>query len=388
VPLPPVPASETSPSRLDGIDILRGLAIFFVLMNHVNMRLLLAHIPYTQGLPQQFVSALVWNGQRGVQIFFAISGFLITSTTLRRWGSLRDTSLSGFYLMRFARIAPLLILLLIVLSALHLEHVHNFVVKPETGGLPCALLAALTFHVNVLEAHRGYLPGNWDILWSLSVEEMFYLFFPLAARFLGRGRLFLVVLFAFIAAGPVARTILSRGNEVWQEYSYLGGMDAIALGCLTALVLARRTFLQRTLRIFATLGALLLTFTLCFTRQSFAVALSNLGLDMTLIALATCFVIIAAAQTRWQAPRFLSPLINLGQRSYEVYLIHMFVVFAMFGIFLAVGHPMTAIIPLFLIVTGVSALLGEIVARFYSEPLNRFIRSRWSHASSRQIPPT
>jgi peptidoglycan/LPS O-acetylase OafA/YrhL len=378
VPLPAIPAAETSPSRLDGIDLLRGLAIFFVLMNHVNMRLLIAHIPYTQGLPQQFVSALVWNGQRGVQIFFAISGFLITSTTLLRWGSLRDTNLRGFYLMRFARIAPLLFLLLIVLSALHLERVHNFVVKPETGGLPRALLAALTFHVNVLEAHRGYLPGNWDILWSLSVEEMFYLFFPLAARFLGRGKLFLVLLLAFIATGPFARIVLSHGNEVWQEYSYLGGMDAIALGCLTALVLAHRNFSARTLRTLATLGVLLLVFTLCATRQPVAVALSNVGLDMTLIALATCFIVIAAAQSRWQAPRLLSPLINLGQRSYEVYLTHMFVVFAMFGIFLAVGQPMSAVILLFLIVTGISALLGEIVARFYSEPLNRLIRARFS----------
>jgi peptidoglycan/LPS O-acetylase OafA/YrhL len=378
VAVPPIPAAETSPSRLDGVDLLRGLAIFFVLMNHVNMRLLLAHIPYTQGLPQQLVSALVWNGQRGVQIFFAISGFLITSTTLRRWGSLRDTSLRGFYLMRFARIAPLLLLLLIVLSALHLEHVHNFVVKPETGGLPRAVLAALTFHINVLEAHRGFLPGSWDILWSLSVEEMFYLFFPLAARFLGRGKLFVALLFAFIAAGPFARTILSHGNEVWQEYSYLGGMDAIALGCLTALLLARRVFSQRSLRIFASLGAILLAFTLCFTRQPVGEALSNVGLDMTLIALATCFVIIATAQSHWRSPRVLSPLIHLGQRSYELYLTHMFVVFAMFGIFLTAGQPMSAVIPLFLIVIGMSALLGEIVARFYSEPLNRLIRTRWS----------
>jgi hypothetical protein len=78
--------------RLDGVDVLRGLAILFVLMNHVNMRLFIAHIPYTEGLPEQLVSSLVWNGQNGVQIFFAVSGFLITSTTLRRWGSLSAIS--------------------------------------------------------------------------------------------------------------------------------------------------------------------------------------------------------------------------------------------------------------------------------------------------------
>jgi peptidoglycan/LPS O-acetylase OafA/YrhL len=71
-------------TRLDGVDLLRGLAIFFVLMNHVNMRLLFARVPYTKGLPDQLASSLVWNGQFGVQIFFAVSGFLITSTILRR----------------------------------------------------------------------------------------------------------------------------------------------------------------------------------------------------------------------------------------------------------------------------------------------------------------
>jgi len=89
------------------VDLLRGLAIFFVLMNHVNMRLLLAKIPYTHGIPRQVVSSLVWNGQFGVQIFFAISGFLITLSILQRWGSLAQIDLRSFYLFRFARIAPL-----------------------------------------------------------------------------------------------------------------------------------------------------------------------------------------------------------------------------------------------------------------------------------------
>src|SRR5277367_279581 len=151
-------------TRLDGVDLLRGLAIFFVLMNHVNMRLLGAKVPYTKGLPPQLVSSLVWNGQLGVQIFFAVSGFLITSTTIRRWGSLSRVSVRGFYLMRFARIAPLLVLLLIVLSFLDIAQFKDFVVSSKTGGLGQALFAALTFHVNVLEAKRGYLPGNWDIL--------------------------------------------------------------------------------------------------------------------------------------------------------------------------------------------------------------------------------
>src|ERR1700727_4084730 len=125
---PALTAPARSWSRLDGVDLLRGLAIFFVLMNHVNMRLLMAHVPYTRGLPDQLVYSLVWNGQFGVQIFFAVSGFLITSTSLRRWGSLSRVNVREFYQLRFARIAPLLLLLLAALSSLHLAHVDGFVV--------------------------------------------------------------------------------------------------------------------------------------------------------------------------------------------------------------------------------------------------------------------
>src|SRR5271168_4872498 len=234
-------------SRLVGVDLLRGLAILFVLMNHVNMRLLLADVPYTRGLPEQLVSSLVWNGQRGVQIFFAVSGFLITSTTLRRWQSLPNVSVSAFYQMRFARIAPLLVALLAILSILHFAGVSHFTVSPKTGGLGRALLAALTFHVNVLEAHRGYLPGNWDILWSLSVEEVFYLFFPVVCRVFGRSKLFFGILFSLVALGPFARTVFAHGNEIWEEYSYLGGMEGIALGCLTALIVSRTRLSRRAL---------------------------------------------------------------------------------------------------------------------------------------------
>jgi peptidoglycan/LPS O-acetylase OafA/YrhL len=304
-------------SRIDGVDLLRGLAIFFVLMNHVNMRLFLADVPYTAGWPRQLISSLVWNGQCGVQIFFAVSGFLITTTTLKRWGSLARTGLHGFYIMRFARIMPLLILLLFTLSVLHFAHVKNFVVSDKTGGLGGALFAALTFHTNVLEARRGYLPGNWDILWSLSVEEVFYLFFPLLARVVGRRKVLIAVLLGFVVLGPFARTVLTHGNEVWKEYSYLGGMDAIALGCLTALVLSHCRFSRRVLWMTGGAGVALLTLILGFSIRVDSWGLGRVGLDMTILAIGTCLVIAAATQSGWKCPRFARPLLNLGQRSYE-----------------------------------------------------------------------
>jgi peptidoglycan/LPS O-acetylase OafA/YrhL len=366
--------SPHSWARLDGVDVLRGLAILFVLMNHVNMRLFLAKIPYTQGLPPQLVSSLVWNGQYGVQMFFAVSGFLITSTSIRRWGSLSRISVRDFYVLRFARIAPLLLLLLAVLSAAHAAGLKDFVVTEKTGGLGRALVAALSFHINVLEAHRGYLPGNWDILWSLSVEEAFYLFFPPVCSLLGRGKWLVAFLLIFVVLGPLSRSVLSHGNEVWQEYSYLGGMDAIALGCLTAIAISRITVARRVVWVLSALGTALVVFILCFSRLVNAWALGRSGLDMTILAIGSCMVIAAAAESRWKSPRVIFPLISLGQRSYEVYLTHMFVVFALFGLFKLAGRPLGAVPALFIGVILISGLLGELVSRFYSEPMNRLFR--------------
>jgi len=377
MPRTPPAVRSRSWMRLDGVDGLRGLAIFFVLMNHVNVRLHLAHVPYTSGLPEQLVSTLVWNGQNGVQIFFAVSGFLITSTSLRRWGSPAGIGVRDFYLLRFARIAPLLLLLLAILCALHAAGLSDFVVKEKTGGLARALFAALTIHVNVLEAQRGYLPGSWDILWSLSVEEMFYLFFPLICRVLGRGKLLIAALLVFVVLGPFARTVLAQGNELWQEYSYLGGMDAIALGCLTAITLSRLRVPRSVLWSLGALGAAMLVFILGFSIRAEAIGLGRSGLDMTLLALGTCFIIAAAAQSRWRSPRIGVPLATLGRRSYEIYLTHMFVVFALFRLFVAAGKPLGGVPILFVSVILIAGFLGEWVARVFSDPVNRRLRQRF-----------
>jgi peptidoglycan/LPS O-acetylase OafA/YrhL len=373
--------------RLDGIDLLRGLAIFFVLMNHVNIRLLGADVIYTRFLPAQLVHFLVWNGQLGVQMFFAVSGFLITSITLRRWKTLAQVSLRGFYLLRFARIAPLLFLLLAILSGLHLAGIHHFVVPAKTGGLGRALLAALTFHINVLEARRGYLPGNWDILWSLSVEEVFYLFFPVVCRIFGRGGMLFAVLIALVALGPLGRTVFAHGNEVWEEYSYLGGMEGIALGCLTALMVSRIRWSRVALWVAGGVGTAMVSASLIFSWQAYRGWLGRTGLNMTILGIGTCMFIAAAAQTQWKSPRWLAPLLGIGKYSYEIYLTHMFVVFGCFGLFLDAGGRMTLVPALFVAAILVSGLLGLGVARFYSEPVNRLLRNR-SGSPGGELDPT
>jgi peptidoglycan/LPS O-acetylase OafA/YrhL len=371
--------------RLDGVDILRGLAIFFVLMNHVHIRLLLNKVAYSTAIPPQLLSSLVWNGQYGVQIFFAVSGFLITAMTLRRWGSLSQVRIGDFYLLRFARIAPLLLALLGILSLLHLARFKPFVVSAARGGLGQALFAALTFHVNWLEATRGYLPPSWDVLWSLSVEEVFYLFFPVVCVWLGRGKMLLWLLAALVIAGPFGRTLLAH-NEVWKEYSYLGSMDAIAMGCLTALALNQIRPARRTVPWLRVTGVALLILLLGFSVTFRRLAIAQAGLDMSLVALGTCLVIAAVAQSGGSGPAAVRPLVWLGQRSYEVYLTHMFVVLGLLNIFVAAGKPPGGV-PLFFVGTViVSGILGALVARFYSEPMNRLLRKRWGRNTAVQTP--
>jgi peptidoglycan/LPS O-acetylase OafA/YrhL len=377
--------------RLDGIDLLRGLAIFFVLVEHVHIRLALAKVPYTKVLPAQLWHFLVGNGELGVQMFFAVSGFLITSISLRRWAPLSDIRVRDFYTLRFARIAPLFFLLLAVLSGLHFAHVPNFVVTARTGGLGRALLAALTFHINVLEARTWYLPGNWDILWSLSVEEMFYLFFPLVCflfagnRLFGRGKLFIVILLTFVVLGPFGRTVWTHGNLIWRDYSYLGGMEGIALGCLTALIVSRIGFSRSELWILGGAGATIVTLSLIFSWQTRRDWLGQSGLRMTILGIATCMFIAATAQTQWKAPHILSPLLKIGQYSYEIYLTHMFVVYTFFDLFVRAGKPMRLVPVLFVFTILIAGLLGAAVASLYSEPINRFLRGKL-RSTDRKVP--
>ena len=174
-----------------------------VVLHHINLRFLINEVSFKPHFPTNWARILFWNGANGVTVFFAISGFLITTTVIRRWGSLAPCMLWIFTSCALHELGPLLLALLAVLSVLHLSHVQGFEIPPERASLGRALLAAMTFHINWLEAARGYLPANWDVLWSLSVEEVFYLFFPLicwltrGATRAGRGAC------AICRAGPV-----------------------------------------------------------------------------------------------------------------------------------------------------------------------------------------
>ena len=73
-------------SRFDGIDVLRGLSILAVVLLHINLRMQAAGFSSKTMVPSWLFHLLFWNGNNGVTVFFAVSGFLITVTSLRRFG--------------------------------------------------------------------------------------------------------------------------------------------------------------------------------------------------------------------------------------------------------------------------------------------------------------
>ncbi len=266
-----------------------------------------------------------------------------------------------------------------MLSVLHLAHLPGFTIRPQQGTLGRALFAALTFHLNWLEAQRGYLPANWDVLWSLSVEEMFYFFFPLLCRLL-RGWRLTLLLVGFVIVGPFARTVFTH-NPLWIEKSYLGSMDAIALGCLTAMAMPhlRVRFLQQRSRVLAlqATGVLMITLILGFWPLNRWLGIYRTGLDVTVLAIGTCLVIIAVAHTQRQGRWISKPLRWLGEHSYEVYLTHMFVVLWLVQAFTAFGSHMKWALAWYAVMIMLSALLGWITAHGFSEPMNRWLRRKW-----------
>jgi peptidoglycan/LPS O-acetylase OafA/YrhL len=379
----PKTAIERSLDRMDGVDILRGVSILSVILLHFWLRLHFAHVDLFPTLPVWLFGFLFTNGDNGVTVFFAISGFLITLTSLRRFGSLSAMQPRMFYRIRFARIAPLLLLALAVLSVLHLAKISAFVIPSKVATLPQAVFAALTFHLNYLEGMHGYLAANWDVLWSLSVEEMFYLFFPLicaAILYFKRGHdVFIALLLAFVAMGPFARTIWTAGHPIWREKSYLGGMDAIAMGCLTAPLVdwlcKKQTAWKGRFPVAITLqmvGVALMLMIAIWPPWHIMRLLWRSGLYGTALALGTCLVIVGAVLHGESGSRWTSPVRWFGGHSYEVYMTHEFVVIGVTELYLKLLRgPMLAWLAALLILC---ALLGWVTARYFSEPMNRKLR--------------
>ncbi|NPD66090.1 acyltransferase [Lichenicola cladoniae] len=358
------------------IDLIRGVSILLVLLHHFNIAYHLSDTLLGTILTPGGIRAIVRNGNYGVTMFFVISGFLITSNAEKRWGELRHVGMRTFYGLRIARIVPCLLLLLVTVDLLAFGGLSMFRSHAEGSTAPFSMLlvnlAALTFWMNVLLAQSGWVNYPLGVLWSLSIEEVFYISFPIICLVLRRDRFIAAFWLVIVAIGPLYR-LTHQADESGFLYAYFASFDGIAIGCCTAL-LARRVRLDG-------LTARLLQPAI-IAGMVFLYLIGSIGetnvYGVTLMALGTATLLLAA-NTNSSGPaasrnRGLRMVEWFGRLSYELYLFHL-IVLALMRTMLppraVAGQEKLLLLAVFL---ALSAALAIAIGRFYAEPLNRRIR--------------
>jgi peptidoglycan/LPS O-acetylase OafA/YrhL len=369
------PATSTA-ARNAYIDLLRGAAIMCVLLLHFSLTYGIRQSPIGL-LPDALVRALALHGNYGVTIFFAISGYLITRISLQRWGDLARIDARAFYVMRVARIMPPLLPVLTVIVVLGNFGVPSFANTDGGNTLPASHFwlgagSVLTFWHNVLMQSGGYFNYCLNIYWSLSVEEMFYLLMPVLCLTLRRQWMLIAACALLIAAGPVYRAAHSN-NEIYYMYGYLACFDAIAMGCLSAML--ERAWrpspgLARTLR----WGGVMAMAALYL--RGFE-GIEAIGFSMMAL-FAAIFLIGAAgaAPMASLAARISAPLRWMGRHSYELYLYHIVVLALMRNLLVKADLSFATRLPLLLLFLTLSCVLAALVARYVARPANLALRRR------------
>jgi peptidoglycan/LPS O-acetylase OafA/YrhL len=316
-------------ARVHGIDVLRGIAITLVIIHHLALpfRLPLFDGGIHEFFGRRIASTLTYSGYYGVFLFFVISGFLIADRVIQQYGSLAQINVKQFYIRRASRILPLLLVLVLALSALHFIGAKDYAINGQGQSLTGAIVATLGLHVNLYESWHGYLPGSWDILWSLSIEELFYLLFPLACLLL-RSWMMPVALVLIAFSMPFSLESAAKVNDIWGEKAYLPGMAAIAFGVLGAQLHHRFRVSSNFARALLWLGIIAFIGLLLYRGMLWSTWKHLVMLFYCL----TCLVLVFACanlptrgteKRRLWLSRFFA---HIGRLSYELYLTHMFVV--------------------------------------------------------------
>lgn len=379
---------QTNPIRLPGVDVLRGLCICSVVLHHIHLRFTTAKYPFNDVLPHTLNQILFWSGLYAVIAFFVISGFLITRLSIQRWNSLPAIHTGAFYRMRMARIVPCLLLVLAILTALHFLDVPGARMydDPDRATLGRSLIAALTFHMNWLEGHFGWSPPAWGVLWSLSIEEVFYLAFPLVCCFIRREKFLPWALLPLIILGPINRVIYAD-DQPWGAYAYLSCMDGMAFGCIAALVSARAKLPDRLLRTSLVTGAMLATSIAVFCNEDdYHTGLARYGLNFTLLEIGVAMMLVPLGKGIGNRTMSIgtSWLRALGRWSYEIYLFHMLPLIGIMLWFRQAERSAVTVVATYIVMFLSAVLLGFLVSRGFSEPLNRRLRGRRQSSTVRR----
>jgi peptidoglycan/LPS O-acetylase OafA/YrhL len=203
---------------IPSLDGLRAVAVIFVILGHCEATVL-------DRVPLLY---LVRDGILGVNMFFVISGFLITYLLLKEQNRGGGIDAKQFYVRRAFRIFPPFYFFLFVVTILKIGHVYNFTWP--------SLVSAATYTWNYNPHADGWILGH---TWSLSLEEQFYLLWPTCLIFFSR-RSCLKLALGLIVLSPFSRLITYalypalRGRIIMMLHTHI---DAIMVGCVIALAL-------------------------------------------------------------------------------------------------------------------------------------------------------
>jgi peptidoglycan/LPS O-acetylase OafA/YrhL len=284
--------------------------------------------PTLAGTWQSTLKHLLLMSWSGVDLFFVISGFLITGILYDELGA--TNYFRTFYIRRAARILPLYLALMgTYVLFLHVPYFQqrqfSALFNPR---LP--LWSYATFTQNIMMGVRQIFGGNWvNVTWSLGPEEQFYAVVP-CLIFLGGRKLLPFCLAIFLILAPTLRFV-SPGfhtlcNTLWRA-------DGLAAGAALAWLMRRPGWFESVSRhriwLFGLFGLLL-----------FGMGLMNQSKDIlgpfgttVVAAFYTASLLVTLLETQSITRRILSwrPLVWIGRRSYGIYLIHMPVYGLTFG---------------------------------------------------------
>jgi peptidoglycan/LPS O-acetylase OafA/YrhL len=300
---------------LDGV---RGVAVLVVVVHHVP------------ALVPAFQSNRPRGGYLGVDIFFVLSGFLITALLLREQLDSGGVRLGAFYARRALRLLPALVVLLVV------HELYLLATGVPARGPFAQSISILFYFQNLGPNFKGATPA-FVPLWSLAVEEQFYLLWPLVLMlFLGiRHRTWVVVtiMIAAIAAVDIHRAVAydhTSGIGLIRLYTRTDyRADSLLVGALLAQLWVRGKTPTRGLRTAAWIALAFVA--TCIARVHVTDAFLYRG-GYTVIAVAIAVVLLAVLESTWVGVRALclAPLRAIGRVSYGLYLWHIPVFLAVY----------------------------------------------------------
>ncbi|HSE58366.1 MAG TPA: acyltransferase [Nitrospiraceae bacterium] len=311
---------------LSSLDGLRGIAILLVTWYHVPFL-----FRDDAGLPREMLEGTLqrvfWGmslaGWVGVDLFFVISGLLITSILL--WSREVGSPLQVFWYRRGLRILPLAVLYLLILQVNTILLDPLGVLKDFNGWL-----AYLFYAGNLHIALNGWQPIVVMILWSLAVEEQFYLVWPIVVHWFNRKALLMISLM-MIALSPLARSLAYSFLDYPAVYVLtFCRLDALASGAVIALLISSETTKAQTMSYcrrwsWLAFGILFVTFLGPFSPsfpQTRPLMFTLFG--YTWIAVAWAVLVGASLRCEGGVRSALSsrPLTFVGKRCYGFYLWH------------------------------------------------------------------